>query len=778
MKNIKKIISDWRTVLVLLGLYAVVLAGATFIEARHGTPFVKKAVYNSWWFFLLHIVLVVNFIFVSLRHKLMKRKKWGVLTAHYGFVVILVGALITHVWGYEGIMHVREGESSDFIVMADNSVKDVPFSVELEKFNLVRYKWSNTPSSYESDVIIRYKGKTERNKIFMNNIARVAGFRIYQTSYDADEHGTVLTVNSDRWGSFISYAGYFLLFAGLVISMFAKGSRFRTLYSGLGKNTGTAMLVLLAVFLPVSLEAQPSTVVNKEHARKFSEILVQSPSGRIEPVNTYSSEILRKIYHKDSYKGLNSDQVLAGMITMPHVWSAEPVIYISSNEVADGMGVSGSYVSFEEMFDEEDNYRIGSLVDDISRRPPAERSKIDKEYLKLDEKINILYALFSGDMFPVFAVGDGPWLSSVDAVSVEDIDPKDMLVVSRTMLWYGEAVNQGNYAEADKVVGLIKKYQEAKAGTGEINPKKVKAEMFYNKADIFRWSFRLYLVLGFVLTVAVLLKRMPFRDAVCRLLAILIASVFILHTFGIGLRWYVSGHAPWSNAYESMIYVGWTTVLAGLLFARRSRLALGLAALLGGVILFVSNLNWLDPQITPLVPVLKSYWLMIHVSVITASYGFFGVCAACGIASLIGFISGHNFKELRAINEMSMNIGLVLLTVGVFLGAIWANESWGRYWGWDPKETWALITMVVYAFVTHSRFVPKLNNPFAFDVMSVIAIASVLMTFFGVNYYLSGLHSYGGSGEVSFNLVFITAGILAALFIASGLKYKRLIPDK
>lgn len=775
MKTVRKIASDWRTALTLLGVYAAVLAAATFIEAAKGTPFARDMIYHAWWFITLHIFLVVNFIGISLKYKLFRRKKWGILLLHYGFAVILLGAMATRIWGYEGIMHIREGEASNIIIMPDRTLREVPFSVGLEKFNLVRYKWSNTPSSYESEVVITQGGESFRQKIFMNNIARVSGFRLYQTSYDKDEKGTVLTVNSDFYGTLVSYTGYCMLFAGLILSLFRKGGRFRKLYSGLGKNGAYVLFLMFAAILfPARLSAAPLKAVDQEHARLFSRLLVQSPSGRIEPVNTYSSEILRKIYHKDSYKGLNSDQVLAGIITSPEDWSGEPLIYISSKEVAADIGISEKYISFMGMFDGKGDYRIGQLVDEIARKTPAERSKTDKEYLKLDEKVNILYALFNGEMLPVFPAGNGPWLSA--GSDTRGLDPKDSLVVSKTMRWYSEAVRSGNYGEADKVIGIIDKYQTAKAGNGSINPAKVKAEIFYNKAGIFRWAFRLYLVFGFCLTVVSVLSGKKHEHGRNKLLLILTACIvfiFAAQTFGIGLRWYISGHAPWSNAYESMVYVGWTIVLAGLIFARKSYPALGLSALLAGVVLFVSNLNWLDPQITPLVPVLKSHWLMIHVSVITASYGFFGICAVCGIASLGGIIAGRDFRELRAVNEMSMNIGLVLLTLGIFFGAIWANESWGRYWGWDPKETWALITMVVYAFVTHSRFVPKLNTPLAFDIMSVAAIGSVLMTFFGVNYYLSGLHSYGGSGQISFTVLVVTAVSLIALFITAGYRHKQ-----
>ena len=250
----------------------------------------------------------------------------------------------------------------------------------------------------------------------------------------------------------------------------------------------------------------------------------------------------------------------------------------------------------------------------------------------------------------------------------------------------------------------------------------------------------------------------------------LIILSFVFHTFGIGMRWYISGQAPWSNAYESMVYVGWAAALAGLLFMRRSHIAVALATFLAGLILFVANLNWMDPEITPLVPVLKSYWLMLHVAVITASYGFFGMSFLLGLTAMVMMnvrnrenLSVWNLRieELRIINELSLTIGLCLLTAGTFLGAIWANESWGRYWGWDPKETWALITMIVYALVLHARFIPKLRGDFAFSVISVFALTSVLMTYFGVNYYLAGLHSYGkGDTPPALDIIYLVYGLI------------------
>lgn len=789
---VKGFLAQWQTTLILLAIYAVALGGATFIEASFSTAAAKAAVYNAWWFYLLHILLIANFIAVSIKQRLLPRKRWGSLLLHYGLVVVLIGALITHIWGYEGQMHIREGESSDKIVMADHSVREVPFSIELKQFHLVRYPGSNSPSSYESDVAITHDGVRREQKIYMNNIARVAGFRIYQTSYDRDERGTILTVNSDRWGTAVTYIGYFMLFAGLILALLQKGSRFRILYSSLGKGAAAAIM-MLALAVPATAQTQSAVkAVDREHAERFGRLLVRSPDGRIEPVNTYSSELLRKVYHRNTYKGMNSDQFLVGLISDNYSWAETPIIYISVKEVAENLGAEGKHISFQSLFDSQGRYRLESLVEEIYQKNPNERTKTDKEYLKLDEKANILYLLFNHELLPLFPTEDGRWLSAGNPL--DDIHPMDSVLITRTLPWYAEAVGSGNYVEAGEVLDIIEKYQAARISNLDIKPEKIRAEIFYNRAGIFRWSFRLYLILGFALMVTVLAgmwrpersgqlsgaqNKTPqehsearWRISLATILTIAIFLVFLYQTFGIGLRWYISGRPPWANAYESMVHVGWAAVLAGLIFARRSRLVLALATLLGGVVLFVSNLNWLDPQITTLVPVLKSPWLMIHVSVITASYGFFGMCAMCGITSLVSIICGRDLPELRKINEMAMNIGLVLLTLGIFFGAIWANESWGRYWGWDPKETWALVTMIVYAFITHSHFVPKLNNSFAFASMSLIGFASVLMTFFGVNYYLSGLHSYGSNAAVSFTVVWIAAVTVTVLILWAGCRYR------
>jgi len=365
------------------------------------------------------------------------------------------------------------------------------------------------------------------------------------------------------------------------------------------------------------------------------------------------------------------------------------------------------------------------------------------------------------------------------------------------MDWYlGEVqtgLKDGDWAKADEVLGMIVTYQQAKNKTLDISEDRILAEIKYNKLDVFHHCKKGYLIMGgllLVLSFISLFKKENWIKYTIWLLQTGIFVVFLFHMYGMGMRWYIAGYAPWSNSYETMVYVSWATVYAGFLFIRKSNITFALAALFGGIILFVSGLNWMDPQINPLVPVLKSPWLMFHVAVIVAAYGFFGISCLIGLTNLVmmtlakvknAAMLSIRIRELSIVNEMSLLIGLALMTIGTFLGAIWANESWGRYWGWDPKETWALITMVVYAITVHLRLVKKWDNVWLFSFMSVISFASVLMTYFGVNYFLSGMHSYGQNDSVNdiFMYLYAAAAIVFVLSFLSFNKFKNVLhPDE
>ncbi|MDR1402425.1 MAG: cytochrome c biogenesis protein CcsA, partial [Tannerellaceae bacterium] len=444
--------------------------------------------------------------------------------------------------------------------------------------------------------------------------------------------------------------------------------------------------------------------------------------------------------------------------------------------------------SYMEMFDGNGNYKLQQKLEEAYNKMPAERNGFDKDLIKLDEKVNILYQLFHRQMLNIFPKEDDrnhKWYAAGDDLSV--FSGQDSMFVSQVLDWYlmevQSGLKEGDYSKADEVLDMIRIYQEKKNVTLNINPQKIEVELKYNKLDISRLCKKYYLIMGgilLVLSFLALFKKGKWINQAIWLLAIGVFAAFLFHTTGMGMRWYIAGYAPWSNSYETMVYVSWATVLAGLLFVRRSSITFALATLFGGIILFVSGLNWMDPQINPLTPVLKSPWLMFHVAVIVAAYGFFGISCLIGLTNLIilSFGDGKGYthiaiKELTIVNEMSLLIGLALMTIGTFLGAVWANESWGRYWGWDPKETWALITLVVYAIVLHLRLVKKWNNSRLFNLSSVVAFSSVLMTYFGVNYFLSGMHSYGqndSAGNV-FTYIYIAMAVVVLLGILS---YKKL----
>ncbi len=792
---LKVMFTSWKITLVLLIHYMILLAAATFVEKSQGTAMAREVIYNNPLFYLLQLLLVLNFCAIAWQGRLWKQRKYGALLLHISFIVILLGALVTNIFGFEGIVHIREGETASHMRTTEDDARPLPFSIRLDDFKLVRYPGSHSPSSFESFLTIRTDEGERSEHIYMNKVIYEQGYRLYQSSYDSDEQGTVLTVNNDRIGTAITYAGYLFLLAGMLLTLADRKSRFRQLAKQL-KHTAP---ILLLAFIPAVSFAQKAdtelllkSTIPVEQAEQWGRLQVQCPTGRIEPLDTYTDKLLRKIYRSNSFEGLTSEQVIIGFLMNPAYWGNVPFIRQTNKELQQAYSLpEGKYLRFLDLFDEGGKYLIADAVDKAYSRPAAERSRMEKDLLKLDEKVNILYSLQQGKMLALFPLpGDtgGKWYSPGDDLSV--FSGRDSLFVSKIMPWYlGEAVDAlrtGDWESAQEVLSMMNVYQQKQSATPLLTKKQVAWELFYNKVRLFFWSAMGYMAVGLLLLVFVvwrLLKPKRWFRFVIIPLVMLVVLIFLLHTSGIAIRWYISGRAPWANAYESMIYVAWATALAGLLFIKRSSMTLALAAFFAGIILFVANLNFMDPEITPLVPVLKSYWLMIHVAVITASYGFFGISFLLGLLTL-AFMGTSNpskvvllqphIRELRIINEMSLHIGLYLLTAGIFLGAVWANESWGRYWGWDPKETWALITMVVYAFILHARFLPALRSDYAFSVMSVLGLASVLMTYFGVNYYLSGLHSYGG-GDTPPGLaaIFITYACAFALIVYAGYKQHR-----
>lgn len=659
---------------------------------------------------------------------------------------------------------------------------EVPFAVQLNDFQLERYPGSESPSSYASEVTVLEGEKEIPYRIFMNNVLDYGGYRFYQASYDTDEKGTVLAVNHDVLGTYVTYTGYLLLMIGMFFTLFGKRSRFTIVNKKLKKlkaRTAVATFFLCGLFgtglqaqmdkdtLPVS-DLVAYQQIDKQHSDLFGRIMVQDLDGRIKPINTLASEFLRKIYGKTVFKynaedkkiQLDANQAFLAMHVSPGAWQQIPVIKIDPKKGGSFFKplkiTEDDYISFDNLINPDGDYVLSKKVEEANAKKPAEHNEFDKEILKVDERFNILFNIFSGNylrIFPNSLDENDTWFSYNHHFN--DFPPEDGRFVQTIIPSYFNDLATGKWAEATDKLSYINTYQSTLGKDIIPSDQKVEAELWYNEMNLNYWLFIVFFVLGFLLLVLALAKIFV-QTRVLNMLwngtVILSLIGFLVFTGNILLRWYIAGHPPWSNGYEMMVFVSWVLLLCGLLTFRKSDFALPLATLFSGSLLFVSYLDWLNPEITNLMPVLKSnFWLKVHVATIVSSYAPLALSAVLGFMVLVLMVIKTDkskkaidirIKELSYINENSMTIGLFVLTVGTFLGGVWANESWGRYWAWDPKETWALISIIVYAIVLHLRFVPALNNRYTLNTASVFAFGSIIMTSYGVNYYLTGLHSY------------------------------------
>jgi len=664
-----------------------------------------------------------------------------------------------------------------------------PFRIKLRDFQLERYPGSQSPSSFAAEVTVKDGAKSEDHRIFMNNVLDYRGYRFFQSSYDQDEKGTILSVNHDMLGTIVSYIGYFLLALGMVMVFFTSQTRFAFLNKRLNKIKQKTVLIFIGFFVSFNMNAEEnidslltSNTISTDHIKKFEKLLVQDNGGRIKPVNTVCSEFLRKVSRKDNIAGQSASQVVLGMMKNPKLWSNVPMIKVSHEKLKLLIQKEESRVSFRTFFTDEGDYILKDEVERVNSKAPINRSKYDKDVLTVDERINICFTIYNGDIFRFFPLANdsnNTWFTSGQN---SFFSGKDSLFVTNIMFMYmnalDRAINDNNWVTCDSVVSYISRFQNIYGKQVMPEDYKVDLEVMYNKLNIFSNLFMYYFIVGFIFLIVLIVR--IFNPNVLfyfvKIIQFFIVLGFLYQTFGLAARWVISGHAPWSNGYESMIYISWATMLSGIVFSRKSKMTLAATTLVTSLFLMVAHLNWLDPEITNIVPVLNSYWLMIHVSIITASYGFLALGAVLGLFSLwlIIFTSSetkkkllNTIKELTLINEKSITIGLFMLTIGTFLGGVWANESWGRYWGWDPKETWALVSILVYAFILHMRLIPALSGIYIFNLATLVGISSIIMTYFGVNYYLSGLHSYAAGDPMpipNFVYYFIAITFLTAIF--------------
>ena len=682
-------------------------------------------------------------------------------------------------------------DNLNFRALYGSKILKTPFSIKLNDFQLKKYPGSESAASYASEVTVIAPEETFDFRIYMNHILNYKGYKFFQSSYDISGpvEETHLSVNHDFWGSLITYIGYFMLYAGLLAIFFVKGTRFYDLRKMLNKiRNKKATLTLLVFFFSFGwIQAQhtenhqknnttsqqidsilKANVVAISHTEKFNSLIIQDDGGRMKPVHTFASELVRKVSKQEKFHGMEPGQVLLSILENPRFWFEVPFIYLEkgNTKIREDLGVAKdvTHASLSNFLTSTGKYKIREQVANAQKKNI--KNKFEKDLIHIDKRVGLLYSAISGSIFRIFPIPNDKnhkWISPLelnestfkgtDSVFVKQIIPVYIQVLDK-------AKKENNYTEADQLLDGIKKFQKKFGKAIYPKEKQIHLEITYNKIEIFNRLAKYYGFVSLLFIFFVMIQIFSSKkwiNTVVKSLVIVVSILWISHTLGLTARWYISGNAPWSNAYESIIFVAWATMLFGLVFGKKSSLTIAATTFLTAIILAFAHQNWLDPQIANLQPVLNSWWLMVHVSVIVASYGPFSLGMILAIFALIltVFTTEKNKKklnlviqELTIIIEMALTVGVVMLTIGNFLGGMWANESWGRYWGWDPKETWALISIMVYGFILHMRLIPGLRGRIAFNFAAAIGYLSIMMTYFGVNFYLSGLHSYA-SGDQS-----------------------------
>ena len=746
--------------------------------------------------------------------------------------------------------------------------REIPFGIQLNDFIASKQPGTEKSySAFASEVtVIDSMGKTPE-RIYMNNVLDKEGYRFFQAGFDPDELGTHLSVNHDFWGKTITYIGYFLLYLGLMALLFDPNTRFGELRRLINrvKERKAKQLVMIAMLFSISIagaqvqeedhtghnhaagehsttiDSREGVSTNQEaavidttapdidladtklppipvkladsiivanmvplaQAERFGRMVVQD-NGRMKPMSTLSSEILRRLSERDYYEAkvgdsvvrLTPEQTMISMIQNRDLWFDVPLIKLNykndSLKTIIGVDKSTSYARGMDFIRRKDStigsYKISPYLDEANAADV--KSSIHQGFIDINYSVGLLDQVLTGSIFKIFpkkGAENNTWYSAPDIEKAAYTEERDHNFVRDFFPAYNALLHQGNatgdYVNANAALNSLFEFQRYHGADIIPSEDKIEAEILYNKYNVFKSLYKWYAWFGIMMLILLIVEIIrPMKEIrwTIEFHKWVIFGLFLVHTAALITRWYLSGHAPWSDAYESLIYVAWATMSFGLMFGRKSNMTIASTAFVVAIILWVAQLNWLDPSIGNLQPVLDSYWLMIHVSIIVGSYGPFALGMILGLVTMILMIFSTkknkkimdlNIKELTYINEVALTVGLIMLTIGNFLGGMWANESWGRYWGWDPKETWALITIFIYAFVLHLRLVPGLKSRWTFSLWSVIAFASVLMTYFGVNFYLSGLHSYA-SGDQIISYKFAVISLSVIFVIAAFARYR------
>lgn len=738
MKHLKNLILVVATAIILI------LITATIVESSKGTAFVRQHIYTSAWFVVLWAALAVAAAVYIVLRKNKSNISNSVLLVHASFLVILLGAFTSWNMAESGTIHLRQNETTSTMKDEEGKTKELGFEVSLKNFNVVNYPGTDAPMDY----VTMLTANTQEIKVSMNNIGSFNGYRFIQSGYDSDMQGTTLGVYHDPWGIGITYTGYALLFISLIATMVSKKTRIRHLYRKALSLQGAkawAVTALLAVSsFATSANAQEMVKIDGDIADDFGKICVLYNS-RITPINTVATSFVTKLCGKPTWDGLSSNQVFAGWIFDVPYWETVKMIEIKEKKAQELLGINGKWASFDDFWDNYNNYKLDAP---LKKAYKDGDTKLQKQLRDADEKFNIIRMLYGGEMLKMFPYagkqGHMQWFAPGQPLGNLKLDEKELVFIKKSMDYLAESIITGDKARAEEIAKKIYSYQHVRGKAVVPTKFRIYTETFYNKTNAQRLPVMLYLTLSLVLAIVSTLSLNNGKQKKTRLVSSVLTWVMLIHTtLLLTLRWFVSGHLPMSNGYETMQFMAWATLIVTLVMQKRFLPVKQFGPLLSSFALLVAMITDGNPQITQLMPVLQSPLLSVHVMVIMFSYALFGLTALIGLQGLIAHHRKQEEKEqqLAALSQFLLYPAVALIAIGIFIGAIWANVSWGRYWSWDSKETWALITMLIYSAPLHAD-IKWLRKAQHMHIYMLLAFLSVLMTYFGVNYFLSGMHSY------------------------------------
>lgn len=737
------------------------MGGATIVEKYRGTEFVTDSIYGSWWFTVVWALLAAVAVAYFLR---MRVRRPSLVALHLSFVIILAGALLTHLTSRRGMVHLRKGEVTDKYVTTDNkggmAERTLPFKLRLDDFKIIYHDGTTSEQDYQSQLTV-IDGNAERKAVVsMNKIYSGSSVRLYQSSYDSDLRGSVLSMNADPYGIPVTYTGYGLLFLSLVWMLFdPRGAYRRVLKSDLFRRGALALALVFAFSGGISA----ARVLPKDTAERFGRLNILY-NGRICPMQTFAIDFTKKLCGSRSYNGYTAEQVLTGFIFYGDDWGKEPILKIKGGELRGALQLP-KYCSVSTFFNQMmGGYILGPYVQEYYS---GQQDAFHKQAADVDDRLMMVMDLRRGTplkVFPVTLGGQTTWYSPTEKITDKRIGNEQRAYIHNIFSLINQEVGAGNMGTVDEIVGKMQKYQVRYGGTSLPSATQIKAERLYNAVPWATILFIVNLTLGFCLSLTLARRegseaspkdRKGRHNALFHLnwrsfgVVFLVLS-FLTLTLCLALRWVISGTVPMANGYETMLFMAWLIMLLSLVLCRRVKIIMPFGFLMSGFFLLVSHISQMDPQITHVMPVLNSPLLSVHVSVIMMSFALLSLTFICAITALLILLFGRKrgvdvaerLERLRLLSDLFLYPALAMLGIGVFVGAIWANVSWGTYWSWDAKEVWGLITFMVYGVAVHRQSLPFLRRPVGYHVFMAVAFLTIIMTYFGVNYFLGGMHSY------------------------------------